>query len=91
MKKQPPPIPAKVLHKAHAENMRLMRELINKLVKDSGLTKSEIARRMGVTHAYVCQVLNGQVSVTLLNVSKFLVVLNSRINIFFVGNKDVES
>lgn len=83
MKKQPPPIPAKVLHKAHADVVADVRAKLNKIVDDSGLTQQEIARRMGVTHSYVNRVLSGKDSVTLLNMNKFASALEYKIEIRF--------
>jgi transcriptional regulator with XRE-family HTH domain len=83
MKKQPPPIPAKLLHRAHAENMMRIRVTLNEIVDKSGLTQQEIARRMGVTHSYVNRVLNGKDSVTLLNMNKFAFALGYQMHLMF--------
>ena len=50
---------------------------IEKLMEDKGVSKAELARRLGVNRAYITQLLDGQTNMTLKKISDVMLALDS--------------
>ena len=50
---------------------------IEKLMEDAGISKAELARRLGVNRAYITQLLDGQTNMTLKKVADVMLALDS--------------
>lgn len=50
---------------------------IEKLMADKGVSKAELARRLGVNRAYITQLLDGQANMTLKKIADVLLALDS--------------
>jgi transcriptional regulator with XRE-family HTH domain len=53
-------------------------ELISKIMKDNGVTKAELAARLGKSRSFVTQCLNGQQNLTLRTLADFFTALDCR-------------
>jgi transcriptional regulator with XRE-family HTH domain len=56
-------------------------ELISKLMERQNVSKSELARRLGKSKAYVTQLLGGRTNMTLRTISDVLFVLDSSLRV----------
>lgn len=59
---------------------------INKKMEEQGVSQSELAKRLGVSKAYVSQILQGQNNMTVLTVCKLGSALNITPKIYFDDN-----
>jgi transcriptional regulator with XRE-family HTH domain len=50
---------------------------IEKLMADKGVSKAELARRLGVNRAYITQLLDGQTNMTLKKIADVMLALDS--------------
>ena len=50
---------------------------IEKLMEDQGVSKAELARRLGVNRAYITQLLDGQTNMTLKKIADVMLALDS--------------
>ncbi len=52
-------------------------ELVSRLMEEQGLTKAELARRMGKSRAWLTQLLNGSANMTLRTLAEVLVEMDA--------------
>jgi len=52
-----------------------------RLMKAQGVSRAELARRMGVSRAYVTKLLNGNANITLETLAKFSLALNANLHL----------
>lgn len=54
---------------------------LSQAITEQGLTRRELAQKMGLSPAHVSQVLNGKPNVTLLTLAKFAVALDLKVSV----------
>lgn len=69
----------------HLEKLRLeIMEQMLALMESAGITRAEMARKLGCSNAYITKLLNGSENLTLLKLAQIATVLHSTIDVTFV-------
>jgi len=66
-------------------------ELISRLMQEKGVTRTELARRIGRSKGFVTQVLNGRHNMTLRTLADLAWALDSRLHVVVPDQRPVEA
>ena len=75
------PVKSEELEARTLELVLDVRALVNKQIKEQGITKSELAARMGISKSHLSNILHSQSNLTLETLARFEIALGIKLEI----------